>query len=446
MRIATALALGCLCGVLLLSGLGRPVTAQEPGTPPPGIGPVLLAGLEQAEARVNAIRGFEGPVPIDRTLYTTQELTLLAAERQQTAYTPTIAARDLLFYDAFGFMPADFDLYANVQNTTVEPRSHYDAQSQSMNVRSNNDTPLSALDSLPYIYGYTQLRQDRSHDIYAARDAAISANNIDQALAINAVIHGDARLTLQFYIAELIESGQITLETVIRESNNRPETLPEDTPTILNAENRFATETGFDFVRALYDETSSWRLVDLLYERLPLSTEQILHPTLYLLYEAPHEVNIAPLDDFWTTQTDVDPDEWALSHEQTLGEFYLRQHLGLVFETDIVAPLASGWGGDRFMLYTDNQRNSIMVWRISWDTTADFADFNLRYGEFISVWLNVAGEQYADDTQCWQGAERSICKASVGDDVLMTQAPFLDLALNLLRFQRDQLSEYRVWG
>lgn len=446
-RLATVLVL-LLGGVsLLVSGMRQAAIAQEPGTPPPeGIGPVLLAGLEQAEARVNGIRGFESPVLVNRALYPFSQFEAVAAAQLETTYTAEDAERDVLFYSVFGFMPTNFNLLNTVQNISVTPRSHYNPTTGTLNVLSTNDTPLTPLDSLDYVYGYTQAMQDIQHDVYAQRDQAIANGNIDQAMAINALIQGDARLTLQFYITELIEMGVLTVENVIGRTGITTETLPDNTPTILTAEQRFATEDGFDFVQELYRETESWRLVDLVYERLPLSTEHILHPTLYLLYEPPHNTPVYLLDDFWQTQ-DLNADDWELAYDQRLGEFYLRAHLELLFMPDMVDTLATGWGGDRFLLYTDNSGNNIVVWRISWDTTEDFTAFNLRYGEFISAWLNIAGEQYEDGSQCWQGARRSICKGTVDEeDVLITQAPTLDLALNLLLFERDLLSVNRILG
>lgn len=445
---------GLILIIMGATGTQTTVIAQGPTTPTPGIGPVLLAGLEQTERRIDNIRGITEPERIQRRLLDAETMRNQTALDFEQNYSPEAATQDAIFYTAFGFLNPGFDLYDTSRAIVASPRSYYDEHAQLINVLSNNDMPLTATQSLSYAYSYILATQDMRYGIYSERDTAIASNNPDRALALNALITGDARLALQQYISELVQTGQITIEDVITASVEGAGALPSGVPNILLAENEFASEVGFRFVRRLYQETESWRLVDLIYERPPLTTEQILHPTLYLINEQPHEVELIPLDDFWAS-ADTNPAVWQLRFDQSLGEFYLREHLALFpppttdnpnAAQEYVDLLATGWGGDRFMIYTDTLDNIMMVWRLSWDSQPDFVEFDLRYGSLISRWLNVAGQQFEDGSQCWEGATRSICKIALDEDVLITQAPTLDLALNALLYQRNRLIANPIFG
>jgi hypothetical protein len=111
-------------------------------------------------------------------------------------------------------------------------------------------------------------------------------------------------------------------------------------------------------------------------DRLPVSTEQILHPSKYTAGERPRRVSIgaAPGD--------------TVVYSDDFGEFDTRSVLRTwgVSPDDAVAA-AAGWNGDRYAVL-GTRSGTALVWASAWDTPEDATQFEraLRSG-----WSRVAG-------------------------------------------------------
>jgi hypothetical protein len=400
-------------------------------TPVSDLPPDLLAGLEQTEIKVRDLRGLSLEAELTRRAIEPDVLQTMIANNVMNNYIAAEAEADVAFYSAFGFMDRSTDLLTIVQSlATAQIIGFYDQRQDVMYVLSANN--LSAFSSIFYARQYMYVLQ--AHQFHTAdllTPDSISASP-DRAMAIMALIEGDAQMVTLRYIQELIVSSpEFTTDLMIQGSVSANAAL-DSAPGILKRELLFPSQAGLDFVRALYQATDDWRLVNEAYQRLPLSTEHILHPALYLLYEQPHEVVLRPLDDFLATLPE--DEKWVLVRDQNLGEFYLREHLALKLEPAEVDKTASGWGGDRFVLYTHGSQ-WMMIWRLSWDTPADMQDFDVRYGHYLSLWLNIGGTVISDNLACWYNNLVNACKTTSDGDVLVAFAPAADLARQLLEYQ-----------
>ncbi len=97
-------------------------------------------------------------------------------------------------------------------------------------------------------------------------------------------------------------------------------------------------------------------------ERLPVSTEQILHPSRYFTADRPVRVTIAP-----------SPGDTTV-YEDDFGEFETRILLETwgAAEPDALAA-AAGWDGDRYRVL--GVGGTAIVWATAWDTAEDAAQF-----------------------------------------------------------------------
>lgn len=408
--------------------------AQDPPSPTPALDPVHRANVELTEAQISNVRSL--PIaPVNRQAVNREALDVIVLEIAEERYTRDDALSDQYFYEALGLLPTGVDLYAiGISTVTQAPTDFYDPTSNTIYVLPIPTGVLNISDTMRYgeNYAYALLE-----DQFGAFTLLNSIDNPDQYLAIQAVIQADAQLTLEQLAILLVNSGTYSLDTMLRQAATyQGRDLPGSPPSILVEEAYFGSEVGLAFVRGLYEETGTWRLVDNIYARPPLSTEHLLHPTLYLLYEEPHQVAIAPMDVFLAGQDD----NWQFIQQRTVGEFYLRQHLGLLFDQTVTDEMASGWGGDTLQLFANDEGQVLMVWRISWDTQDDFVQFTTRYGEFIGSWLQIPGVPYDNGAACWEGLERSLCFVELDDDILIVGAPTDDMALAALQYQLNILS------
>jgi hypothetical protein len=126
-------------------------------------------------------------------------------------------------------------------------------------------------------------------------------------------------------------------------------------PRILRESLIFPYLAGADFLR--WWQGSELRDTIPYGPRMPVSTEQILHPYRYGRGDQPITLR------FQSAEPNV-------LYEDVMGEFDMRvlaadvAHAGPAVE--ITTPLALGWGGDRFRVY-QTPAGPAMVWYIVWD-------------------------------------------------------------------------------
>jgi len=132
-------------------------------------------------------------------------------------------------------------------------------------------------------------------------------------------------------------------------------------PRIIQEGLLFPYVAGADFMR-VYELRRS-RAGEMPYgDRLPVSTEQILHPSRYFAGERPVRVTIG-----------ASPGDTTV-YEDDFGEFETRITLETwgASEPDAVAA-AAGWNGDRYRVL--GMGGTAIIWATAWDTVEDAAQF-----------------------------------------------------------------------
>jgi hypothetical protein len=140
-------------------------------------------------------------------------------------------------------------------------------------------------------------------------------------------------------------------------------------PLIVREDLLFPYLSGAEFIQG-FDARRSSPSEEPYGERMPISTEQILHPAKYTARERPARIRLAAL----TGDTVV--------YEDDFGEFDVGVALQSwgVGEAEALAA-ASGWNGDRFAVL-GTRTGTALVWVTAWDTAGDAAEFEraLRAG------------------------------------------------------------------
>lgn len=412
--------------IILVSLVVGPVQAQG------DLNPELRAAIEAIESQVAILRELEPATEIDRVLIAEEALRDRVLEDLLADYTPEQAGDDLIFYNTFGFMTPDVDLYQVTQQVLMEQiAGYYDTELDQMYVLSSQQDRLDAVSSLVYAHEYMHALQDANFDLDELLDEARFENEPDYALAVLSLIEGDAQLmTLQYTEQRLREDPTLALQLLGAITQLQSPAL-DNAPPIFGAELLFPYEQGMSFATRIFSN-SGWRVLNQVYQRPPQSTEQVLHPDIYLLYETPIEVDVRPLDTFFENG-----DAWRLVRNHPMGEFYIREHLKLFLPVNEAELASAGWGGDRMMLYADQDNRPLVVWKLAWDTLNDMNEFNIAYDVFLTNWTGSTAEVFDDQNFCWWSARFSACKALRGDETIITIAPTTELARDALQFQLE---------
>jgi hypothetical protein len=202
--------------------------------------------------------------------------------------------------------------------------------------------------------------------------------------------------------------------------NQQALSLFNDAPPFLREQFEFAYRSGFQFIQFLFDQ-GGFELVDTIWSNRPQSSEQILHPESYLAGDAPESVSVPSL-------TDVLDGDWQLIRQDTLGEFYLRQHLSLHLSPEEIDPAALGWGGDQYIVYWNAADDElVMALRLAWDEPTDAAEFTTAYTNYLRRLYTAESELQDDGGQCWQG-EDVTCFYQLDLQTFIVRAPDLETA------------------
>ena len=148
-------------------------------------------------------------------------------------------------------------------------------------------------------------------------------------------------------------------------------------PTVIQETLIFPYLSGAEFVRNFKDRNPGKSV----YNDMPVSTEQILHPTAFFgKRDAPTSVTLPPLTG--ATQT----------YQNTLGEFetrlFLFQHLK---DQNNAVQGAAGWDGDRYVLFDTPQGQGI-AWVTVWDSQADASEFFDLLGKVVAKRYGAASD------------------------------------------------------
>jgi len=272
--------------------------------------------------------------------------------------------------------------------------------------------PLDGLGKITMAHELVHALQQQWFD--ARRLVEESESNQDRALAMTALLEGDAQLSSTVYaaanlsLAEMLEMLPKAKESGVQVFQSAPEVIQK---TLL-----FPYQAGADFVSSVQQSPGIWRQVNQIYSRPPVSTEQILHPAKYAAGENPIPVSLP-------TGASLIEEDWELVMEDVFGEFLLRTYL----ETGLPRPqsirAASGWGGDRFRLLKDDSGRSLFVAVFLWDTSIDAGEFFEAYKDFTD--REQRWESRADDghLMTWHSPGRSVLLELDGESTLIGIAP-----------------------
>ena len=318
-------------------------------------------------ADVVAIRGLDAPDRIDPKVIDADELRAnLEADFEKSNPEAQIRIGERV-YKALGLLPADASLeqiYLDLQGSQVI--GYYDPSVDELFIVSRSGG-LGPIERVTYAHEFTHELQDEAFDLESlGLDDAFDEG--DRALAILGLVEGDAVSAQTTWMIEHLTPAELG---EVAAAGADPEMLAvlARTPAILLETSFFPYQAGAAFVSGIL-AGGGYDAVNAAFDRLPESTEQVLHPDKYDAAEAPIAVGV-PADLAATFGAG-----WSLDAQDTIGELQLRIWLreGGV-KGDVARIAAEGWGGDRAALLSIDGTGDVVVLVTEWDTTADAAEF-----------------------------------------------------------------------
>jgi len=274
-------------------------------------------------------------------------------------------------YELLGLVPVGYDYLNNlIKLYTEQLGGYYDTE----NKRYVMASWLPAAMQMPIaVHELTHALQDQHFDLESLLDE--KNDNSDSLLARSSLIEGDATAVMLDYARRigherpLAKEGSVSAFMMQNITGAMLTGSVSAAPSAIQAMVIFPYVSGLRFVHTVLKE-GGYEAVNQTFKNLPVSSEQILHPELYLEKKKSFEVPPPPND------SPVPALKFAGAvYQDRLGEFVVSTLLATYISPLQASTAASGWGGDQLWLFRTAGQKNILVWRLLWDTEQDAGEF-----------------------------------------------------------------------
>lgn len=381
--------LAVIFGALLLAA-GVPAQSPPPSTlPPPASAQTqeFLQAADEVMAQMSKIISLPILSPLKKSVRSREEIRAYLLQKMKEDKDADKRYADQKTMEKFGLIPKNYPLEQTLVSVLTEQIAGlYDPESQEFFVADWN----SDADERPVMsHELTHALQDQHFHIDKWTDAA--KPNDDAELARDAVLEGSAMAAMIDY-----ELGKDTMRKVpefdlsmfMGDAGSSPELAKA--PKVLQDELLFPYFSGVKFTQQLLKAGNGWPDFYKVFDKPPASTQQIMHPDLYLQGIMPAKVELP-------ASQGVIPSEWKKLDENGMGEFGLLEILKQFLAKDRSEALAAGWSGDRYAIF-ENQKNqrTLLEFRIRFagDAAAD---------RFLGAYSELLGLKYDQRTNLKRG-------------------------------------------
>jgi hypothetical protein len=316
--------------------------------------------------------------PVKKSLRSREEIRayLLAEEKKERDSAKDYADQRTL--EMFGLLPKDYPLEQSLNDILTEQIAGlYDPDGQEFFI---SDWTSPAELRMVMAHELTHALQDQHYHIDVWRDAA--KPNDDAELARDSVLEGAAVAAMIDYM--LRDQGKgvrdlpaIDPSLVVGDAASSP--LLSKAPMVIRDELLFPYLAGMTFTQAVLKATSGWPDFGRVFANPPQSTQQIMHPDLYL-----NGVTRAPvtLPDFST----LVPADWKQLDENLMGEFGVQEVLKQFLTEAQALSIAPSWAGDRYAIFENQQtKQDLLIFRLRLTSDADAARFFDFYSDVLEA-------------------------------------------------------------
>jgi hypothetical protein len=319
--------------------------------------------------------------PLKKSLRSKEQIRAYLVGEEKDDRTDAQRYADEKSLEAFGLIPKGFPLESFMLDVlTDQIAGLYDPKAKEFYIADW----IAADDQRPVMaHELTHALEDQSFHIDSWIKAA--RPNDDAELARDSVSEGSAMAAMVDYslrdekigVRDLPDVSGLIRARAVGEMDKDPKL--SKAPHYIRDELLFPYLAGVSFTQQFLKAHTGWSDLKLLFENPPVSTQQIMHPSLYLKGVKPTPVSLPD----WKG---VIPADWKLLEENVMGEFGLDEVLKQYLGPDRADPLASTWTGDRYAVFEDQKTKATpLVFKLSLDNLQDAAGFYTQYGEALAI-------------------------------------------------------------
>jgi hypothetical protein len=337
----------------------------------------FLAAADEVLQQMSEITGLKLLTPLKKSLRSREEIRAYVIKQMNEEKNPAERYADARTAEAFGLLPKGFDLDTFMVNVLTEQiEGLYDPKSQEFYI-----ADWSAPDEQRMVMAHelTHALEDQHFHIEAWSRAA--RPNEDAELARDAVLEGSAMAAMVDYLMQgtgrsLKDLPEFDPSMLFDQLDMQNTPALKSAPLFLKDSLIFPYIGGLNFSAAVL-KNSGWPALAGVFEKPPVSTQQILHPAFYKSGKAPETISLPALEK-------VLGKDWAKLDENILGEFGWKEVLKQFLDEGRAKSLAATWDGDRYATYEQKEtKKLILVTRLHLDSDEHAARFFGQYSEAL---------------------------------------------------------------
>lgn len=370
-RIAAgALRQAVLVGALALAGAGC-ADGQEPANAAGLNDTTLVRVMAEIQPAVERSSGIRASAPLRVALTDEARLRAYIGEQLERQLPPEEAEAVTALYARLGLVPDTLDLRALLGALLEEQVvGYYDPERDTLFVHAR--VPLDQLEPV-LAHELVHALQDQHVALDSVRSVLEDRN--DAMAAYQAAVEGHATYAMMEWQAAMMTGGEADLTAMpdlgellagmdlAALGDIGPAEILRSAPAIIREALVFPYIGGLAFVQRAWKARPDRPLP--FGERLPRSTEQVLHVERWLEGDAPTPLRFSS----------DSPAGWRIVYEKDMGELetriFLARHLG---DEERAASAAEGWDGDAYRLFRSPEGEAL-VWVSVWDSEADAQEF-----------------------------------------------------------------------
>jgi hypothetical protein len=313
--------------------------------------------------------------PLKKSMRSREEIKAYLLQKMKEDKDADKRYADQKSMEKFGLLPKDYPLEQTLVSVLTEQIAGlYDPDSGEFFIA---DWTSPADERMVMSHELTHALQDQHFHINKWTDAA--KPNDDGELARDAVVEGSALAAMLDYVlrgkGSVRDLGDLDPAMLMGDPTSSPEL--SKAPKVLQDELLFPYLAGTTFTQSVLKSSSGWPDFHKVFEKPPVSTQQIMHPDLYLQGVQPPKIALPKTDG-------VIPAEWKKLDENSMGEFGLQEIFKQFLEKDRSTTLAAAWAADRYALFENQKnKNTLLIFRVRLDNDADAARFFGAYSEVL---------------------------------------------------------------
>lgn len=385
-------------GILLIIACVAGLSAQLAARPTPrdsqataSSTPEFLHAADEVLAQMSQILDLPIKAPLKKSLRSKDEIRAYLIKEEKEDKDEAQKYADDKALEAFGLIPKNFPLDSFLLDVlTDQVAGLYDPKAKEFYIA----------DWIPA----DEQREVMAHELtHALEDQSFHVDpwikaarpNDDAETARQAVSEGSALAAMYDYslrdehagVRDLPDMTMLIRSSAVQEMDKDP--ILAKAPPFIRDSLMFPYLGGIVFTQQFLKAHTGWADLHLLFKNPPVSTQQILHPDLYLKGVKPAAVTLPK----WKG---LAPGDWKLLEENVMGEFGLDEVLKQYLDRERADALSPAWAGDRYAVFEDSKTKSTpLVFLLTLDNKTDADRFLGQYSEALE-------NKYADRRELYR--------------------------------------------